>query len=174
MSDREAILAAITDRPAPLHPPSVRPAMKPNDDLWEEFQSHLESLGGRMIDLAEFESRTSGSRWADAATGLSSTAESAWDAEVGVSMAVAAVAQTGTLVFAAGSEGYRLSSLAPPVNVVVVNRTAIFATLAEALAGLPERTTVFATGPSRTADIEGVMVRGVHGPGELLVYVRGR
>ena len=172
MSDRDAILAAITDRPAPFHTNSVHPAQQVGDDLWSHFQTNLEALGGRMIDRAEFESRTNASRWADPATGFESTAASPWDAEVGVSLAVAAIAQTGTLVFAAGPDGFRLSSLAPPTNLVVVDRSAIVSTLADALAKLPSRTTVFLTGPSRTADIEGVMVRGVHGPGELLVWVR--
>jgi L-lactate dehydrogenase complex protein LldG len=65
----------------------------------------------------------------------------------------------------------RLASLAPPVHIALVED--IVGTLDEAIARIDGRTHVVITGTSRTADIEGVLVRGVHGPRKLFV-VRNR
>ena len=96
---------------------------------------------------------------------------SIWDAEVGVTMADLAVAETGSLLLATGPGRPRMVSLSPKIHVVLVPRERIVGTLAEAFARLSDRTSVLITGPSRTADIEGVLVRGVHGPGEIHVVV---
>jgi L-lactate dehydrogenase complex protein LldG len=103
--------------------------------------------------------------------GIGSVSDDVWEVEVGVSLAELAVAETGTLVVTAGEGRSRMSSLAPPVNVVLVARTAIVGTLQEAIPRIPSSSSVLITGPSRTADIEGILVRGVHGPGELLVHI---
>jgi L-lactate dehydrogenase complex protein LldG len=67
-------------------------------------------------------------------------------------------------------------SLLPPVHIAVVPRERILTGLDELLTGTPlpaERSSsmLFITGPSRTADIEQILVRGVHGPGEIHVIV---
>ncbi len=103
--------------------------------------------------------------------GINAVEDEIWDVEVGVSLADFAIAETATLVVSAGQGKLRMSSLAPPVNVMVVSRNSIVGTLAEAIPMIPTATSVLITGPSRTADIEGILVRGVHGPGDLLVYV---
>lgn len=170
MTDRDAILGVIEDMggEAPVFHvdfSSVRP------DLWEAFFQALEFLGGRRIDSAEFDSLLKRPRWCDVELGLASTVDSIWDAEVGFSIAFLAVASSGTVVL---NPDNRLTSLVPPVNVIVIERNAIVPTLNEAFSRLPAGNVVFVTGPSRTADIEGVLVRGVHGPGEVYVYVRER
>ncbi len=171
MTDREAILGAIQDRPS--EPVRANPAFNPQPgDLREQFRTNLEKLGGRLIDQAEFETHLTRGTWADPASGQVSTAKGVWEAEVGISVALAAVASTGSLILANTPGTYRLSSLAPPTSIVIVDASAIHAGLAEAFDNLPSDTVVFVTGTSRTADIEGVMVRGVHGPGVLLVFVR--
>ena len=177
MSDRAEILGKLPDAtPAPFESfpadfagfeSSVEPAI-----MWSMFAVQLEALGGRVIEDVEGKDWLSKRRWCDPILGLENTADSIWTAEVGFSAAVAAIAKSGTLIVEAGPEVERRSSLIPPVNVVLVPRTAIVPTLNEALAALSDRTAVFITGPSRTADIEGVMVRGVHGPGQLLVWVK--
>ena len=60
-------------------------------------------------------------------------------------------------------------SLLPPVHVALVPVDRLHATLGALLAAEPDllRTSanvVFVTGPSRTADIEMTLTRGVHGP----------
>jgi len=85
-----------------------------------------------------------------------------------------ALAETGSLVASSLTEGAQLASLAPPVHVAIVLESQIVATLEEVLAGVaiapprsPGRSVVFITGTSRTADIEQIVVLGVHGPQEV-------
>ena len=67
-------------------------------------------------------------------------------------------------------------SLLPPVHIAVVPREKILTGLDELLAQEPlpagrSSSMLLITGPSRTADIEQILVRGVHGPGEIHVIV---
>jgi L-lactate utilization protein LutC len=85
-----------------------------------------------------------------------------------------ALAETGSLVLSSITEGSQLASLAPPVHIALYLRSQIRATLDEVLQSLPvsrdtgkpspARSAVFVTGTSRTADIEQILIRGVHGP----------
>ncbi len=97
-------------------------------------------------------------------------------AEVGVTSADYALADTGTLVMLSSPEEARMVSLLPPVHVAVVPRERILTGLDELFSVLPRpgeiaSSMVLITGPSRTADIEQILVRGVHGPGEIHVVV---
>jgi L-lactate dehydrogenase complex protein LldG len=96
-------------------------------------------------------------------------------AEVGVTSADYALADTGTLVVRSSSEA-RLVSLLPPVHVAVVAKDRLLGSLDELFTVVPTpaddtSSMVLITGPSRTADIEQILVRGVHGPGELHVVL---
>jgi L-lactate dehydrogenase complex protein LldG len=97
--------------------------------------------------------------------------DNVWSAEIGFSMAVGAIAETGSLILVAGPGKPRLASLAPPHNIIVLRRSVIVETAEDAFANLPRETTVVVTGPSRTADIEGTLVRGIHGPKRLSVLL---
>ena len=95
-------------------------------------------------------------------------------ASVGLTGADAALAQTGSLVLASGPGRGRLASLLPPVHVALIRREALIGSLPELIAARPELVTrganfVVITGPSRTADIEHVLARGVHGPRDVHV-----
>jgi L-lactate dehydrogenase complex protein LldG len=90
----------------------------------------------------------------------------------GITSADYCLADTGSLVMIASPEEARLISLLPPIHIAVVPRDRILSGLDELFTLLPmpaERASsmVFITGPSRTADIEQILVRGVHGPGEI-------
>jgi L-lactate dehydrogenase complex protein LldG len=98
------------------------------------------------------------------------------DAAVGITSAEFALADTGTLVMFSNTEEARLISLLPPVHIAVIQRGQILTGLDELLTRvpLPARLTssmVLITGTSRTADIEQILVRGVHGPGEVHVVI---
>lgn len=88
-----------------------------------------------------------------------------------------AVAETGTLVLAAGpSEGRRALSLVPDLHVCVVFEEQIVELLPEATEPLgalvrARRPLTLVSGPSATSDIELARVEGVHGPRALVVLV---
>jgi len=97
-------------------------------------------------------------------------------AEFGITSADYALADTGTLVLLSSRQEARLISLLPPVHVAVVPHDRILTGLDELLTLLPRPARqsscmVLITGPSQTADIEQILVRGVHGPGEIHVIV---
>jgi L-lactate dehydrogenase complex protein LldG len=97
-------------------------------------------------------------------------------AVVGITSADYCLADTGTLVMIASREEARLISLLPPVHIVIVSGERMLSGLDELLAIVPlpaeqSSSMVLITGPSRTADIEQTLVRGVHGPGEIHVVI---
>lgn len=173
MTSRERILGALpTPDTLGERPAFFTTSVVPPDDLWEAFRVRLEALGGRMGTLEEL-ATMEGPLWvdADAVTlcGLESSTDDVWDARVGISLGVCAIASHGSVVLDAGPSKTRLGALTPPVHVVLVPRDRIVATLAEGLLSACVRTAVIATGPSRTADIGGHLIRGVHGPGDVIV-----
>ena len=98
--------------------------------------------------------------------------------EVGVTSADYALADTGTLVLLSSPAEARLVSLLPILHVAVVPAARILTGLDELFTILPHpadqtSSMVMITGPSRTADIEQILVRGVHGPGQLTVIIVG-
>ena len=100
-----------------------------------------------------------------------------FDADIGITDVHAALAETGTLVLHARQEQARGVSLVPPVHVAIVRPRYIlpdlldYAAQVDAAASPPPSCTVLVTGPSKTADIEGELIRGVHGPAEVHVWV---
>jgi L-lactate dehydrogenase complex protein LldG len=91
---------------------------------------------------------------------------------VGLTGTYGAIAESGSVVVVSGPGRSRLASLLPPVHVAIVPRGSVFPTLPEFLrqqARIAEQgsNVVFISGPSRTADIEMTLTRGVHGPGEV-------
>jgi L-lactate dehydrogenase complex protein LldG len=96
--------------------------------------------------------------------------------DVGITSVDYALADTGTLVMLSSPREARMISLLPPAHIAVVPRARILTGLDElfSLLSNPAEATssmVLITGPSRTADIEQILVRGVHGPGQLSVVV---
>jgi L-lactate dehydrogenase complex protein LldF len=93
---------------------------------------------------------------------------------VGVTKAVCGLADTGSVLISDG-EGYPLqASLLPEIHIAVLCTSDILPSLSDALT-LPivraSRSAVVITGPSRTGDIEMSHTIGVHGPGEVHVFL---
>lgn len=99
-------------------------------------------------------------------------------ADLGVTGVDLAVAETGTLVVVSGVGRPRSASLLPPCHVAVFDRGALVESLSQVGLvleawhdGAPPAwrgaSINFITGPSRTADIELTLTRGVHGPREV-------
>lgn len=98
------------------------------------------------------------------------------EADLGLTSALAGLADTGSVVLASGPERARLAWLLPPVHIALLPVKRLYASLsdflaerADAVAGSAAVAVV--TGPSRTGDIEMVLTRGVHGPGAVHVVL---
>lgn len=100
------------------------------------------------------------------------------DVAVGITGAYGALADTGSLMMVSGPGRGRIASLLPPTHIAVVFAEQLWPSLGPFLAANPtvadEGSNVLAiTGPSRTGDIEGTLVLGVHGPGDVQVVLIG-
>ena len=116
-----------------------------------------------------------------AATGGPGFAKSQLEScDAGITACEALVAQTGSILVSSATCGGRALSILPHVHVVVATVDQIVATLGDALhaaqarhAGHLPSMLSFITGPSRTGDIERILVLGAHGPKELIVILVG-
>ncbi len=94
------------------------------------------------------------------------------DYAFGITRAAGAIAESGTIILQDATTSRRLGALAPWVHVAVVARDAIFADVTQAVAALGgDRNVIWCTGPSKTADVEGILIEGVHGPGEQIALL---
>ena len=96
---------------------------------------------------------------------------------LGVTKAICGLADTGSIVLADGEGNPLQASLLPAIHIAVLCASDILPSLADAIT-LPiisqARAAVVITGPSRTADIEMSLTIGMHGPGELHVFLVNR
>jgi L-lactate dehydrogenase complex protein LldG len=97
-------------------------------------------------------------------------------AEVGLSTAEGAIAETGSLILSAGPGRGRTVTLLPPTYIVVIPAAKLLRTVPEAVRELARRGRLpnnfcFHTGPSRSGDIEMSLTIGVHGPGDVHVIL---
>jgi len=97
--------------------------------------------------------------------------------DVGISECDALIAQTGTVLVTSRSTGGRALSCLPPHHVVLARREQMVADLPAAFALVKQKyggnfpsMISFITGPSRTGDIERILVLGAHGPKKLTIF----
>jgi len=88
------------------------------------------------------------------------------------------VAQTGSVLLTTQSAGGRALSVLPPHHIVIATRDQVVPDLAGALRLARKRYAPnwpsflsFITGPSRTGDIERILVLGAHGPKKLTIFL---
>jgi L-lactate dehydrogenase complex protein LldG len=88
------------------------------------------------------------------------------------------VARTGSIVMSSAQSSGRSTSVYAPVHICVAFTNQLVYDIKDALQGAKEKygnnlpsLLTFATGPSRTADIEKTLVVGVHGPKEVFVFL---
>lgn len=95
---------------------------------------------------------------------------------LGLTGADAGLAETGSVIVATGPGRPRMASLLVPVHVAVLRVDRLVDSISALLASRGDLVAagsnlVAITGPSRTADIEHTLSRGVHGPGEIHVIL---
>ncbi|MSQ25876.1 MAG: 4Fe-4S dicluster domain-containing protein [Dehalococcoidia bacterium] len=104
------------------------------------------------------------------------------DADMGITGANVAIAETGSLVLVSNEGNARLVSTLPPVHVAILGIEKVVPTMDDATAvlrvlsrsGTGQTVTTYIsyiTGPSRTADIELSLTVGVHGPKEVHIIL---
>jgi L-lactate dehydrogenase complex protein LldG len=88
------------------------------------------------------------------------------------------VARTGSIVMSAAEQSGRTVSVYAPVHICIAYTKQLVYDVKDALQLLKEKyqqqipsLITFATGPSRTADIEKTLVTGVHGPKEVYCFL---
>ncbi|MDP8944573.1 MAG: lactate utilization protein [Actinomycetota bacterium] len=131
----------------------------------------LEDLG---VDAPLGEAGVEVAVWRD----LADFREIAGKADIGLSTAEWAIAETGTLVLEGGPGKGRTVTLLPPTYVALMPVERILRTVPEAIekyaggeaGGLPANV-CFHTGPSRSGDIEMSLFVGMHGPGDVHVVL---
>ena len=166
--------------PAPTTAPIFPPVTNPEARFREEFIA----LKGELIDGAE-KLREFLKSFAKIATDESELVRkmvgegnaSARDGDLGATSCDCLIAQTGSVVVSALSAGGRALSVLPPAHLVIARREQIVPDLAAAMTLLRQRydgrwpsALSVITGPSRTADIEKILVFGAHGPKRLVIY----
>ena len=91
---------------------------------------------------------------------------------VGVTRAVCGLADTGSILEMEGPGSPLHASLLPEIHIAILKRSDLLSSLPDAMPLVRETDrAVFITGPSRTADIEMTLTTGVHGPGEVIVFL---
>lgn len=163
----EWIIQLAGEKPSHFTAPALH---KTREQIAELFSGHSgENLNSDVQGLVEFARRE--------------LRQAFIDADIGISGANIAIAETGGIVIVANEGNDRLVTTLPPVHIAVVGYEKLVPSLDDAAAilkvlsksGTGQKQTAyvsFITGPSRTADIEKTLTLGAHGPKELhIIFV---
>jgi L-lactate dehydrogenase complex protein LldG len=186
-------LAHPTPLPFPERPATDSVFHPRQQDLVVEFAEQFTALQGKFIFcIDEQELRTNFEKlcyqnqwtklycqeeiWRDLVlpTSLHSDIESC---EASVTSCELLIARTGSLVLSSVQQG-RVPGVYAPVHVCIAYTSQLVYDLSDGLTAMKQKYAskmpsliTFATGPSRTADIEKTLVVGVHGPKEVYCFV---
>lgn len=161
-------------------------------DLWQIFSRNFSAVNGKPMDSvsqlidflkannqfhgycdpALFESI--GSQLAAAGLTVETTYERERfnDYQFGITRATGAIAESGSVILDDDRTSHRLAALSPWVHVAVLERAEIHRTIPDAIAAFGDSPNIiWCTGPSKTADVEGILIEGVHGPGEQIALL---
>ncbi len=194
MNPREQILKVLKQRKKENFPlPKIKSINLPqNFDLVEKFKIEFESVGGifikskfekvfdevsRIVNDEEIDKifiESFKNELDDALKNLPvkqiitqphSTKQIA-DVDASITGCDFLIAETGTIVLKHNPNRFKSGALLPRIHIVIASEKQIFRTLEEVFAqtGGKFDSLLLITGPSRTADIEKVIVKGVHGP----------
>lgn len=152
--------------------------VKSKDDVPAAVQRYLAALNAESRIRLAPDPRVANIPWGNAPLLETSSGRSHGNDTTSVTPAVAAVAETGTMVLQSSGDTPTTLHFLPDQHVVVIARDQIVGTYEDALArvkrgadGALPRTVNFVTGPSRSADIGKVLLMGAHGPKKLHVIV---
>ncbi len=156
------LLASRTELPAQL-------AKLAADNGWQRIATHH----GNLTDAA-----LAGTSLATIYTDEGYRVEDMEACDAGLTECESLVAQTGSVLVSSRASGGRALSVLPPHHVVVAQSSQMLGDLTQAFAALCEKYGVdgypsllsFVTGPSRTGDIERILVLGAHGPKRLTIF----
>ncbi len=161
-------------------------------DLWDIFCRNFTTVHGRAMssvdELAQFLKNTKqlhgycdpalmdavGVKLAAAGLTVETTYDRARydDYQFGITRASGAIAESGTVIIDDDRTSHRLAALSPWVHVAVLERSEIHRAISDAISALGESPNIiWCTGPSKTADVEGILIEGVHGPGEQIALL---
>lgn len=149
--------AAIADQIAEIvRATAITTAVVPDEEIpgRAEIVERLQDMGVQLLDAND--------------------PEACFTADLGITGVELAVAETASLSVMSGGARRRLASLAVPCHVAIVRVAQIVPDLLDwACQADSERPAneVLISGPSKTADIEGTIVEGVHGPGVVHVII---
>jgi L-lactate dehydrogenase complex protein LldG len=200
-ADREQILGRVNAALAPLPKRAPLPdwerelvvlrAARGAVDLWSQFAERLTAVNGTpLTSVADLVTLLEKNNWLRGycdpvlwprlrrAFPATFTVELEFDRarvdayEFGITAAAGAIAETGTLILTDRGTSRRLAALTPWVHVAVLRREQILADVPAAVAALPpDPNVIWCTGPSKTADVEGILIEGVHGPGRQIALL---
>ncbi len=186
-------LAHQTDKPFPALDSGVTAYHLPGDDLAIAFAENFVNLQGQFsfcLDVTELKqqvqqllTRKDWHRIYCADPALRKLLNLDWyddlaSCNAAITGCEALVARTGTMVLSAGQTMGRTASVYAPTHICVAYSHQLVPDVGDAIAllqqrypgGLPSMIS-FASGPSRTADIEKTLVTGVHGPREVFCFL---
>ncbi len=152
------------------------------DEALRQLGELLQTLGARCVvvndepplNTANLTARWPGLKWFIVGHSEGDLRGFCATADVGLSSGEAALAETGSILVTSGPGKSRLTTLLPPVHIVLIptsRLTADIFTWTAARQGLPPASMTLISGPSKTADIEQTLTVGVHGPRHFIVIL---